>query len=72
MANPLKIWTLLLTAILWLMAQPSIAAEGTDGIHGRLASVGWLEKNLMRPEVVLIDASPAQLHRQQQDRKSVV
>ena len=65
MANTLKVWALLLTATLSLMAQPSIAAEGTEGIHGRLASVGWLKKNLLRPDVVLIDASPAQLHRQQ-------
>ena len=65
MANTLKVWALLLTAVLSLLAQPSIAAEGTEGVQGRLASVGWLKKNLTRPDVVLIDASPAQLHRQQ-------
>ena len=62
MTKMLKVWTLLLTATFSLLAQPSIAAEG---IHGRLASVGWLKTNLTRSDVVLIDASPAQLHRQQ-------
>ena len=62
MANMLKVWCLLLTATLSLMAQPSIAAEGT---HGRLASVGWLKENLRRADVVVIDASPAPVHRQQ-------
>ena len=65
MAHTLKVWTLLLTAMFSLMAQPSIAADGTEGVQGRLASVGWLKKNLLHPDVVLIDASPAQLHRQQ-------
>ena len=62
MTKTLKVWTLLLTATFLLLAQPSIAAEGIDG---RLASVGWLKSNLTRSDVVLIDASPAQLHRQQ-------
>ncbi len=65
MAHTLKVWTLLLTAMFSLMAQPSIAADATEGVQGRLASVGWLKKNLLHPDVVLIDASPAQLHRQQ-------
>ena len=75
MATRLKVWYLLLTAALspmlafaltlMLTAQPSVAAESVEGIQGRLASVGWLKKNLARADVVLIDASPAQLHRQQ-------
>ncbi len=65
MPKTLKIWFLFLTAAFSLMAQSSIAAEGAEGVQGRLASVGWLKKNLTRSEVVLIDASPAQLHRQQ-------
>ena len=83
MANPLKLWTLLLqatllfvavpvlTALTALTALPAMAADGIQGIqgiqgiHGHLASVGWLKKNLSRPDVVLIDASPAQLHQQQ-------
>ena len=65
MANTLKVWLLCLTAALALLAPPSIAAQDTEGIQGRLASVGWLQKNLARADVVLIDASPAQLHRQQ-------
>ena len=65
MVNTLKVWLLCCTAALSLLAQPSIAAQNTEGVHGRLASVGWLQKNLARADVVLIDASPSQLHRQQ-------
>ena len=65
MAKTINVWFLCLTAALALLAQPSIAAQDTEGIQGRLASVGWLQKNLARADVVLIDASPAQLHRQQ-------
>lgn len=77
MMNTLKVWSLLLAATLTQVAQPSRAADSTDGIHGihgingisgisgHLASVGWLKKNLLHPDVVLIDASPAQLHQQQ-------
>ena len=57
-----KVWFLALTAAFLLMAQPSVAA---DGIQGRLASVAWLEKNLARSDVLLLDASPARLYKQQ-------
>ena len=57
-----KVWFLALTAAFLLMAQPSIAA---DGIQGRLASVAWLEKNLARSDVLILDASPARLYKQQ-------
>jgi 3-mercaptopyruvate sulfurtransferase SseA len=57
-----KGWALFLTAAFLLMAQPSQAAEG---IQGRLASVGWLEKNLARSDLLILDASPGQLHKQQ-------
>jgi thiosulfate/3-mercaptopyruvate sulfurtransferase len=63
MAKLSTVWTLVLTAAFSLMAQPASAAQGS--VQGRLASVGWLKKNLARSDVVLIDASPAQLHRQQ-------
>jgi len=51
-----------LMAVLLLIARPSIAAEG---IQGRLASVAWLEKNRARTDLLILDASPAQLHKQQ-------
>lgn len=57
-----KVLFLSLTAAFLLMAQPSIADEG---IQGRLASVAWLEKNLARNDVLILDASPARLYRQQ-------
>ncbi len=39
--------------------QPSIAA---DEFKGNLADVAWLEKNLGRADVLILDASPAQLY----------
>ena len=39
--------------------------HGLHSLHGHLASVDWLKANLARTDVVLIDASPAPLHRQQ-------
>lgn len=41
-----------------LLAQASVAA---DGVNGNLVSAKWLEKNVGDPNLVLLDASPAQL-----------
>ena len=38
-----------------LLSQPLLAEEG---IRGNLVDVGWLEKNLKSPDLVLLDASP--------------
>src|SRR5947209_6869166 len=38
-----------------LLSQPLLADEG---IRGNLVDVGWLEKNLKSPDLVLLDASP--------------
>ncbi len=62
MGKLMKIWVLWLAATLPLIAPPVTAAD--SGVQGHLASVGWLKKNRTRPDVVLVDASPAQLHRQ--------
>jgi thiosulfate/3-mercaptopyruvate sulfurtransferase len=40
-------------------AQPAAA---TDGIRGNLVGVHWLQKNLGAADILLLDASPAQLH----------
>ena len=53
---------LVLTATLCLWAWPALAAAG---LNGRLASVAWLQANLSRPDVLVIDSSPAALHKQQ-------
>lgn len=45
---------LLAVAVCLLAAQPSMAAEGIDG---NLASVEWLEKNLNRDDVLVLEAS---------------
>ncbi|MBK7474291.1 MAG: hypothetical protein IPI73_30110 [Betaproteobacteria bacterium] len=45
-----------------LAAQPLLAE---DGIRGNLVSVQWLEKNLHRDDVLLLDASPGQMHSMQ-------
>jgi thiosulfate/3-mercaptopyruvate sulfurtransferase len=52
-------WLLVAIASSLFMVQPALAAEG-DRAH--LASVQWLEKNLGRDDVLLLDASPAQMH----------
>jgi 3-mercaptopyruvate sulfurtransferase SseA len=65
MATILKNWVLFLAAAVAFFAQPAHAAEGPGGVQGHLASVDWLKKNLVGSQVVLIDASPAPVHRQQ-------
>jgi len=62
MGKLMKIWALLLAATLPLIAPPCSAAD--SGVQGHLASVDWLKRNLARPDLVLVDASPAPLHRQ--------
>jgi thiosulfate/3-mercaptopyruvate sulfurtransferase len=42
-----------------LLAQPLMAAEG---IKGNLVNVTWLEKNLKNPNVLVLDASSAQIY----------
>jgi thiosulfate/3-mercaptopyruvate sulfurtransferase len=44
-----------------VIATPPLMAA--DGIAGNLASVTWLEKNLGNPEVLVLDASPAQIYK---------
>ncbi|GMV57583.1 MAG: hypothetical protein AMXMBFR72_06980 [Betaproteobacteria bacterium] len=46
-------------AIALLFAQPAAA---TDGIRGNLVGVHWLQRNLGAADLLLLDASPAQLH----------
>ena len=42
-----------------LVAQPLMAA---DGIEGNLVNIKWLEKNLKNADVLILDASPAQIY----------
>ena len=50
----------LLTILLCLLLiKPSIAQ---DGIRGNLVSTGWLEENLDNVDVLIFDASPAQIY----------
>ena len=44
-----------------LPTQPAMAA---DGISGNLVTVNWLEKHLQNPDVLILDASPADLYRE--------
>ena len=52
-------WLWVAIASCLFIVQPAVAAEGSDG---QLVSVQWLEKNLRRDDVLVIDASPAKLH----------
>ncbi len=54
MSKSLSHWLLVVIASGLFMAQPALAAEG--GI-GQLVSVEWLEKNLKRDELLVLDAS---------------
>jgi len=42
-----------------LLAQPLMAA---NGIEGNLVNIKWLEKNLKNADVLILDASPAQIY----------
>jgi thiosulfate/3-mercaptopyruvate sulfurtransferase len=58
--NMLKVFTycfLFAVAGCLLLAHPVMAEEG---IKGNLVDVHWLEKNLKNPDVVILDASPAE------------
>jgi thiosulfate/3-mercaptopyruvate sulfurtransferase len=59
MSKRLSHWLLAVITSGLFMAQPALAAEGGNG---QLVSVQWLEKNLKRDDVLIIDASPAKLH----------
>ena len=65
MAGLSKFWLLLLAAASAWIAFPGVAASAGVGDRGRLVSVDWLRQNLARPDLVLVDASPASRHRQQ-------
>jgi len=43
-----------------LLAQPLMAADGTNG---NLVNVKWLEKNLNNADVLILDASPTQIYK---------
>ncbi len=44
------------------LVTPSMAA---DGINGNLVSVSWLEQNIKNADLLILDASPAQLYKTQ-------
>jgi thiosulfate/3-mercaptopyruvate sulfurtransferase len=60
MLKALRYSSILAVAGCLLVTQALAAA---DGITGNLVGVGWLEKNLGSPDVLVLDVSPAQLHK---------
>ena len=52
-------WLLAVVASILFLVQPALAAEGGKG---SLVGVEWLQKNLHRDDVLLIDASFAKMH----------
>jgi len=60
MANRWNRVILLGLALLLLPALPVSAAEGT---RGNLVSAGWLDRNLRSPDLLVLDASPAQTYK---------
>ena len=59
MSKALRHWFLFTVAGCLLLALPSIAAAG---IGGNLVDIRWLEKNLAKAEVLILDASPTQIY----------
>lgn len=59
MSKRLIHWLLAVIAGSLFLLQPALAAEGSNG---PLASVQWLEKNLKRDDVLVIDASPGKMY----------
>ncbi|MBI3195666.1 MAG: hypothetical protein HYZ34_14540 [Ignavibacteriae bacterium] len=59
MLNILKYCFLLVIAVCLLLPLSLMAQEG---MNGNLVTVSWLEKNLKKSEIVLMDASPAQIY----------
>ena len=55
-------WVVGLAALLWLLALPGRAADASP--PRPLASTSWLRAQLGRPDLVVVDASPAPMHRQ--------
>jgi thiosulfate/3-mercaptopyruvate sulfurtransferase len=62
MLKSLRYCFLLAVAGCLLLAHPLMAEEG---INGNLVTVKWLEKNLNNPDLVLLDASFAQIYAKQ-------
>ena len=54
-----KYCLLFLIASYGVLAQPLMAAEG---IKGNLVSVSWLQQNLNSADILVVDASPAQIY----------
>lgn len=62
MGKGLRIGMGALALLLSLWAWPARAADAAAA--GALVNVAWLKQHLGRPDVVLVDASPASVHRQ--------
>jgi thiosulfate/3-mercaptopyruvate sulfurtransferase len=60
MRNAVRFPCLFAVAACLLVAHSAMAA---DGITGNLVSVGWLEKSLGTPDVLVLDASPSQIYK---------
>ena len=67
MPRSMKSVLLFLFAACWLAGALPAAAQnptqGVAGLQGRLASATWLKANLARSDVLVLDASPASLHK---------
>lgn len=57
--NKIRYCCLLTVAVCLFLVQPLMSKEG---IKGNLVTVGWLEQNLKSTDVLILDASPAQMY----------
>jgi len=60
-ANKLKYCFFIIIAGCIIHVQTLMAQEG---IKGNLVTVNWLEKNINNPDVIILDASPAQIYKE--------
>ncbi|MDO9091735.1 MAG: rhodanese-like domain-containing protein [Rubrivivax sp.] len=67
-----RFWILFVAGLLPCALLQHAAAQTAAASQGRLVSVDWLKQNLARADVLVLDASPAPLHRKQHIPGAVV
>ncbi len=59
MFKHLRHWLFVLVSCFQFIGEPAVAADGNTG---QLLAVSWLQRNLQRDDVLVLDASPAQIY----------
>ena len=56
-------WNSVILIGLALLVFTARAASAADDVRGNLVSAGWLDQNLRNPDLLVLDASPAQMYK---------